>query len=627
MALNKEGGKRRKSMSAASWFGLLKSKRNINKDSAEDVKPANLSTSLRDMKKDDNSHERPMQEKYMSRRTSTVIKRPTLVQRKSFRTDKNKKLPMGYIQLRKATLNNSFTSTDQLETSRSSALASILLHGLKKDHLCDVTVIGKDGLSVKAPSFLLCSHSKVFEGMFSSTKKAASQDTDDISNYDSEHFVDASEHLTSEHLASEIKKDADGAYTVNISFASKEAILTVLHFMASHELPENRTADSSEANIRTLTQINVFALYFKMPHLSDEVYRLVRVLVNKTGRLASAVFDECSKSMKFAGMAHVFKTNELMAYVFESIREKPEEFLIVGGLQYLCTESIQKIICDQEIDVDEITMFHILFTWIREGPGEREDRLRIAKSLVSNIQLTLIDVKYLNTRVRYSGFVEASAVDDAIDKIEEHRANLSPEEQEHVLVTGAGTESVNGIYVRVEEDIGLEGDEAVFVKEAPEDMIASDYGLYLWKDSWAISPCVDYSRVLYSCYAENKRGWERLRPSSNDWTTVDGASPAPTCEWNAGANASDGKEQYIAPRLSANSGSLNMNVRDLECSLNDITDGDYAGAKEFSLDDMMNLPTDEDFEGSDYRVVRPTLQRDRKRHSGKKESLTQMMKK
>ena len=177
---------------------------------------------------------------------------------------------------------------------------------------------------------------------------------------------------------------------------------------------------------------------------------------------------------------------------------------------------------------------------------------------------------------------------------------MSPEEQEHVLVSGAGTEAVNGIYVRMEEDIGLGDEEAVFIKEASEDEIGGDYGLYLWKDQWSISPCVDYSNVLYCRHAQDKRGWNRLKPSADKWATESGKKPAPTCEWSAGANESKANAKYEAPRLS---------TMKKEHSIRDIADGDYANEKEMSLDDMMNLPTDEDFEGDDYRGVRPKLMR------------------
>mmetsp|Transcript_6528 Transcript_6528/g.9605 ORF Transcript_6528/g.9605 Transcript_6528/m.9605 type:complete len:652 (-) Transcript_6528:2059-4014(-) len=556
--------------------------------------------------------DRPLEEKYKSRRNSMT--RTSVVQMESFRSNKSK-LPMGYVQLRNANFNNSFTSVHNVELDET-ALSSVLLEGLKKPHLCDVAMVGMDGVAVRAPSFLLCSHSRLIEGVLFPDKNA-SLDPDDNGS-DDDHFEDAQDTIIE---GGEAYRDADGNLTVNVSFVTQDAIHTALHFLASHEFPLHRVGDSSEKNIRTLTQVHAFATFYKMPILANEVYRTLRVLVNKASHLASAVFDECSKSIKLAGMEDNVKRNELKEYVFDSIREKPEEFLIVGGLKYLSPESIEKIICDQEIDVDEITMFHILFTWIREGPGEREDRLKVAKSLVSNIQLTLMDVKYLNTRVRHSGFVPADAVNDAIEKIEDHLANLSPEEQEHVLVSGAGTEAVNGIYVRMEEDIGLENEEAVFIKEASEDEIGGDYGLYLWRDSWAISPCVDYSNVCYCRHAEDKRGWNRLRPSADNWLVESGLSPAPTCQWNAGADESKGKtKKYEAPRLSTTAASFDM--KKINASVTDITDGDHAQVKEFSLDDMLNLPTDQDFESDDYRVMRPQLTRsDKSFHSKSRKSI------
>ena len=534
--------------------------------------------------------QRPMAQKYTSRRFRCI---QSTVQKESFKT--KKKLPMGYMQIRNANLNNSFASLT--EGDDENALHLVLLEGLKKPHLCDVAMIGKDGVTIRAPSFLLCSHSRVIEDMLFSTGS------------DPEHFVDAQDTIIE---GEEAESDTDGKKTVKIPFATQDAIQTALYFMASHELPQSRVGDSSEENLRTLTQVNVFAKFYRMTYLGDEVYRAIKVLVNKKRNLASAVFDECSESMTLAGMEDKFKRNELMSHVFDSIREKPVDFLIEGGLPFLSAGSIQKILCDQEIDVDEITMFYILFHWVREGPGEREDKLRVAKALVSNIQLTLLDTKYLNSRVRYCGFVDASAVNEAIKEIENHIANLSPEEQEHVLVTGAGAEAVNGIYVRMEEDIGLGDEEAVFIKEASEDEIGGDYGLYLWKDSWAISPCVDYSNVLYSRYADKKRGWDRLKPSADKWKVESGQSPAPACQWNAGVDESKGNANYVAPRLSVliSPGTATFDMKKMAGSIGDITDGDHdEGTKELSLDDMLNLPTDQDFEGGDYRDVRPRLLR------------------
>lgn len=541
---------------------------------------------------------RPMAERYVSRRFRSDLQ--SIVQRESYHTPHNKKKPMGYMQLRHQ-FNSSFSGPLDEDDN---ALSSIMLSGLKKKHLCDVKMIGKDGMTVRAPSFLLSAHSRVLDEMlFSKPEDAAPLTNEEDSEHD--HFEDAQDTLAdvdTDH------GEADGK-TIRVPFATKDAIKTALHLMASHELPLSRIGDSHEENVRTLTQVNVIMLYYKVRFLADEVDRAVRVLVNKKSNLASVVFDECNASMKIAGLDDKPKRNELLTYVFDSIREKPGESLIDGGLRFLSPDSIQKIICDQKIDVDEITMFHILFSWTQVGPGEKGDRINVAKGLVVNVELTLLDAKYLNTRVRFCGFVDASAVNGAIKEIEDHLANLSPEEQEHVVVTGAGIDAVNGMYVRMEEDIGLEDEEAVFIKEASEDEIGGDYGLYLWRDSWAISPCVDYSNILYSHQsATASKGWERLKPPAKDWRAESGTAPAPVCEWKpAAAEESREGSNYLAPRLSIHQDSFD--VKKLTSSIQDIDDGDHAEKKELNLDDMLNLPTDKDFEDDDYRDVRPRLLR------------------
>lgn len=534
---------------------------------------------------------RPMAERHVSRRFRSDLQ--SIVQNESFHT--KKKMPLGYIQIReqfsRTSVNLPHGSTINEVGNK---LSLVMLEGLKKPYLCDVEMVGKDGVTIRAPSFLLCSHSKVLEQVLIFSESASSKETG---------FVDAKDTLTDEE---ETYIHADRK-TVRVPFASEDAIQVALHFMASHEFPHGRTEDSSEENLRTLTQVNIFAKCYKMTFLAEEVYRVVRVLVNKTSQLASVVFDECNESIILAGLDDDPKRNELMTYVFEAMREKPGEFLIEDGLRFLRPGSIQKIISDHEIDVDEITMFHILFTWVKEGPGKREDKLSVAKALVSNIQLSLMDSKYLNSRVRHCGFVDESAVNEAIKEIEDHLANLSPEDQEHVLVMGAGTVAVNGIYVRMEEDIGLGDEEAVFIKEASEDQNDGDYGLYLWKDSWAISPCVDYSNVLYSRHAENSRGWDRLKPPVENWKAESGKSPVPTCQWKAGISEEGDDANYVAPRLSVTLNTFDMAT--IKQSVSDVTNGDHADTKEFSLDDMLHLPTDQNFEDGDYRDVRPRLLR------------------
>jgi len=178
-------------------------------------------------------------------------------------------------------------------------------------------------------------------------------------------------------------------------------------------------------------------------------------------------------------------------FLYSYLRDSPLTTLLEGGTIFLNKESIRAIICDQDMDVDEHTMFHILNTWVKQ---DVDNNIETGKELVSNINLAYIKSDYLNNIVRKCGFVETSIIEKALRDIEEMLENQSPDEKEHVLVEGAGNKDINGIYVRMDEDIGLGEEEVMYVKEAQDDDDAgygADYGLYLLRSTWAITSCVE----------------------------------------------------------------------------------------------------------------------------------------
>ena len=282
------------------------------------------------------------------------------------------------------------------------------------------------------------------------------------------------------------------------------------------------------------------------------------------------------------------------------LRETPLTTLLDGGTIFLNEDSIGAIICDQDMDVDEHTMFHILNTWVKQ---DLEGNIETGKALVSNINLAYIKTDYLNNIVRKCGFVEASDVQNALKEIEEMLANQSPDEKEHVLVEGAGNDAVNGIYVRMDEDIGMGEEEVMFIKEAPEDDYScSDYGLYLLRSTWAITPCVDYSNILYSCdVKQSTSSTSHSRPPKSGWVSASSADPPPTCTWNPSKDSSNTKANgkgYVAPNLA----DVGRNNR----RLSDVANGDHCEGslvRRLTLRTMINLPTDEDFEDDDYHDV------------------------
>lgn len=289
-------------------------------------------------------------------------------------------------------------------------------------------------------------------------------------------------------------------------------------------------------------------------------------------------------------------------FVTSYMRDEPQETLLAGGTVYLNDKAIEEVICDHDMDVDEHTMFHILNTWVKQD----EENIDVGKKLVSNIMLSFIKTDYLNNTVRKCGFVEFPAVQEALRDIEERLANQSPDEMEHVLVSGAGNNEINGTYVRMCEDIGLEDEEVMYVKEAPEDEYGPDYGLYLLRSTWSITTCIDYSNILYTCEASENAFTLRHVPPKCGWTAVNCAEPAPLCTWSkekeegrysTSSNRSGGSKGYIAPNLA--DGGNNKNAV-LSSKILENGDHDEGKRKRYTLRTMLNLPTDEDYEDADY---------------------------
>eukprot|EP00584_Thalassiosira_punctigera_P004372 CAMPEP_0172535028 /NCGR_PEP_ID=MMETSP1067-20121228/7195_1 /TAXON_ID=265564 ORGANISM="Thalassiosira punctigera, Strain Tpunct2005C2" /NCGR_SAMPLE_ID=MMETSP1067 /ASSEMBLY_ACC=CAM_ASM_000444 /LENGTH=758 /DNA_ID=CAMNT_0013319917 /DNA_START=197 /DNA_END=2473 /DNA_ORIENTATION=- len=475
-------------------------------------------------------------------------------------------------------------------------LVSVLLKSLDDERLCDVEIVGKDEVGVQAPSFLLAAHSEVFKEMFYSKKEAdddaggraagaaddAADDDDDDANildslHDTTHTVDDSP----SHVV----------HRVRLSFATWDATNAALHFLVARELPDGLESDPNEVNMRTVCQMHLLGRAFKIPSLANGAYRTARLFMNKVPRLVCAAFDECVVSSNLLGGEYRLPKgqDELLAYALEYMRESPLTTLLSEGTIFLSINSIEAILRDQEMDMDETTMFHVLNSWVKQ---DEDCNKEAGRALVPNINLSYIKTDYLNNVVRKCGFVDVSDVEVALKEIEENLANQPPDEKEHVFVEGAGEPDINGIYVRMEEDIGLGVDEMVFIKECQEDEdYCPDYGLYLMKMTWAITPLVDYSSILYSCEVSGSSSTRNKVPSQG-WETDRGKYPPPTCTWKASKDAPMDNKGYVAPNLKASVA---------EKKLLDVADWDHdEGKTRISLTTMLNLPTDEGHENDDY---------------------------
>ncbi|KAL7534417.1 hypothetical protein ACHAXR_005858 [Thalassiosira sp. AJA248-18] len=472
-------------------------------------------------------------------------------------------------------------------------LSCVILNSLRNERLCDVEIIGNDDVPVQAPSYLLAAHSEVFEAMFYSQGQRLNSndqffDCPDESNVETANLAE-----TTPGGGIIEGGESSARHQVELAFADYDAIQASVEFLATRSLPEHLEEEANEFIIRSICRIHLIGMVFKISPLMNQADRMARRIMNKKPELVCAAFDECIVSAELVSPKYKKSSwlDEMKEYALDYMRESPLTTLLSKGTMFLTDKSIKAVICDQDMDVDEHTMFHILNTWVKQD----EDNMETGKALVSNIRLSYIKADYLNNVVRKCGFVDSSDVQAALKKIEEVLANRSPDEQEHVLVEGAGNDEINGIYVRMDEDIGLGEEEVMYVKESQEDDFGPDYGLYLLRSTWSITSCIDYSNILYSCEASDNSTSLRHQAPEWGWAAVGANEPPPTCTWHPSKESmkAAGVRGYVAPNL-ADAGANNKN-------LGDIANGDHdEGRKRYTLRTMLNLPIDEDYVDGDY---------------------------
>mmetsp|Transcript_13746 Transcript_13746/g.33266 ORF Transcript_13746/g.33266 Transcript_13746/m.33266 type:complete len:711 (+) Transcript_13746:145-2277(+) len=515
-----------------------------------------------------------------------------------------KSSPMGYMHLR-ATLSHAHLLPGQASDSRiaeNNILATKLLEMARKDNICDIQLTGKGNIEVMAPGFLLACHSPVLEEMLFPKEKINETCDTPLPSFDGM------------LVQSDPKK-------IHIKFAAQSTLKGAIHFFASLELPPDIENEISEANIRTISQLHTLAHLLKIPSLSNATYQTARRAINKNPSLACAAFDECNMLLTKPESENNMgrqSFKDIRGYALDFLRQSPPN----AGVMFFSSTSIEAIISDDDMDVNEYNMWHILNLWVNKAPGTEDDKIATARSLVSHIQLHCIDPMQLNYQIKKCGYVSEASIKEALEKIDLMLENESPDDKERVIVEGAGDDRVNGVYVLHDDDIGLNSNDVIYLKEGAEGGDScSDFGLYRWGEVWGISNCTDYFNTLYSCEISRRKGHTLRKPPKWGWKCGGGSNPAPICTWKPSIEQrnEDATKMGIAPALKSINKEKNsrasfghalnesITFSQMMALPEDIGSNEdsyrYASAAK-DLDAMMNLAVDEghDDEEAGYNV-------------------------
>lgn len=362
-------------------------------------------------------------------------------------------------------------------------LVMAMLQALSKEHLLDLTLIGRDGVRVKSSRYIMACRIPYMEDRLFQND-----------NFNGEVHVGEYSEVVLKAL-------------VEFCFAG-ELILSPLQ------------TEETDGSARGLVQLGELAASLEFKTLVEESYQLARRLMNRHLSLSPAVYDEASKP----------EVRDFKAYAIQTIADCPKEALLdkelagAAGVEYLSSAKLESLLNDPILEVEPMTVFRMLFRWV-EQMGRSEEALEFARKRALKINLKYIDRIDLLTTVKQSDFVDRQLIDEAIAEQERDGAAALVTERTHlerVLVKGAGLASINGLYFREHDRDG----QAMYEMGHGNDIIS----LHRWGTTWGIAPAHDLSNLYYVCevpYDSDEvpfLGW-KVGPN--------GQFPAPTCRWVA----------------------------------------------------------------------------------------------
>ena len=311
--------------------------------------------------------------------------------------------------------------------SDQSSLINDLLSAIQDDDMSDVVLKGNDGgsMPVHGNRFLLAARSKVFRRMLYGSFSEATSTVINLDDYDS---------VTLEAI---------------VEYCRTNEITT---FRLHHEILQRNCLSA-----RRLAQLFKAADYFELPGLLDIVSSMVHSLMNRYPPLSCGIYDEAPPSSAIYN--HALSMIQCRPYV--TLQPHDDKG---GGIECLSPENLISILEDKDIQAGELFLFSMFQQWVDfhrkfEQGGEIDYNVQdIARSCAKRMMLEYIEPQDLLKAVKNSKLFSDSQITQAIT-LQALRASQNGvwslscrgrPEVDRILVEGAGSVDVNGIYYRID---------------------------------------------------------------------------------------------------------------------------------------------------------------------------------
>ena len=388
-------------------------------------------------------------------------------------------------------------------------LVKALVAALQKEHMLDVTLVGKDNATVRASRYVLACRCESLERvLYQNHATCICTTTSSPLQQDEQVYI--------------------GDYTEIVLRALVEYCFTgeLIQFWKHH------VSHATEHAVECMLQLSNCAHQYKFRLLSREVYQLARRFLNQHAQMALLFIILHGNHSHGASSS---SSLEMISYAKQTIQECPREALLLESCRRhdyvtrLSPEQVSSLFQDGTLDsLSELDKVRVLQRW---AAAAETSFVSVARNICSHyvdlkrillsendddIRTTLIESGLFDTLPETIPTV-SSEDDDNDDKDERSLA-------ERVVVKGAGMESVNGIYYRnpTNDDEEDDDDEEYVMYVNSSGSVT----LHCWNGTWHVAASCDLSNSLYQC-----EGKGVLLPPSVGWQSVGAPEPAPICTW------------------------------------------------------------------------------------------------
>ena len=288
-----------------------------------------------------------------------------------------------------------------------------LLEALQDDDMTDITLIGQDGVAVPANKFVLAARSKVLKRMLYGSFREASQN--------------------------------------EISFDEYDGVIleAIVEYCCRNEIPKFKIYIHRTAfGVRRLVQLFKAADYLELTSLAKLVAQMAHNLTTRFPPLACAAYDEADLFTKVSDDA-------LLMIQCRPYVTLPPHRESGGGLTCLSESKLLLIYKDHDVKAGELFLFDMLEQW--EKYSEHPEARRVVKECAKHLILDNIEPQHLLGMVSQTRLCNEKRITEAITKqalrASQNRIWSLPSrgrlDVERILVEGAGSKDVNGIYYRI----------------------------------------------------------------------------------------------------------------------------------------------------------------------------------